>query len=64
MPPRSEAQRKAMAAAMGGDSTLGIPQSVGQEYMQADPGGKLPAKKPAKGKSKGLQAMVKRSKSK
>lgn len=62
MPPVSEAQRRAMGAAMSGNSTLGIPQSVGQEYMQADPGGKLPAKKPAKGKSKGLQAMVKRSK--
>jgi hypothetical protein len=44
-PPESEAQRKAMWAAKGGHSTLGIPQSVGAEFAQADPGGKLPAHK-------------------
>lgn len=43
-PPKSEAQRKAMGAAMSGHSTLGIPKSVGKEFIDADPGGKLPAK--------------------
>lgn len=43
MPPRSQAQRKAMFAAAAGKSTLGIPKSVGKEFSQADKGGKLPA---------------------
>jgi hypothetical protein len=43
-PPVSEAQRGAMGAAAGGNSTLGIPQSVGKEFMNADPGGKLQQK--------------------
>ena len=42
MPPKSEAQRKAMFAAAEGHSTLGIPKSVGKEFAEADPGGKLP----------------------
>jgi len=45
MPPVSEAQRRAMRAAESGDSTLGIPKSVGKEFSEADPGGKLPEKK-------------------
>jgi hypothetical protein len=44
-PPVSEAQRKAMFAAKAGNSTLGIPQSVGKEFANADPGGKLPEHK-------------------
>jgi hypothetical protein len=44
MPPVSDAQRRAMAAAMEGNSTLGIPKSVGQEFMAADSGGNLPAR--------------------
>ena len=46
MPPVSEAQRRAMHAAAAGRSTLGIPQKVGKEFAQADPGGKLPKRKP------------------
>jgi hypothetical protein len=42
MPPRSEAQRKAMHAAASGHSTIGIPKSVGKEFSAADKGGKLP----------------------
>ena len=42
MPPRSEAQRRAMGAAMSGRSTLGIPKKVGKEFIEADRGGKLP----------------------
>ncbi len=42
MPPKSEAQRKAMRAAAGGKSNLGIPRKVGREFSSADPGGKLP----------------------
>jgi hypothetical protein len=45
MPPVSQAQRAAMYAAKAGKSTLGIPQKVGAEFVAADPGGKLPAKK-------------------
>lgn len=46
-PPVSQAQRKAMWAAASGNSTLGIPAKVGKEFANADPGGKLPAKKDA-----------------
>lgn len=42
--PVSEAQRRAMGAAAGGHSTLGISQSVGKEFVEKDPGGKLPAR--------------------
>lgn len=42
MPPRSEAQRRAMRAAAAGKSTLGIPKKVGKEFSSADKGGKLP----------------------
>jgi hypothetical protein len=34
-----------MAAAASGNSTLGIPKSVGKEFMASDTGGKLPEKK-------------------
>ena len=51
MPPKSEAQRKAMRAAAAGKSTLGIPKKVGKEFSKSDPGGKLP--KRAKGKPLG-----------
>jgi hypothetical protein len=43
-PPVSEAQRRAMHAAAGGNSTLDIPKKVGKEFSEADPGGKLPAR--------------------
>lgn len=52
MPPKSEAQRRAMYAAKAGKSTLGIPPKVGREFVKSDPGGKLPAKKSPKGKRK------------
>lgn len=45
MPPKSEAQRKAMRAAASGKSTLDIPRKVGKEYSKADKGGKLPKRK-------------------
>lgn len=44
-PPVSQAQRRAMGAAMSGKSNLGIPKSVGKEFIDADPGGHLPSKK-------------------
>jgi hypothetical protein len=44
-PPVSEAQRRAMFAAKSGKSNIGIPQSVGKEFAEADPGGHLPEKK-------------------
>lgn len=34
-----------MEAAAHGDSTLGIPKKVGEEFAKADPGGKLPERK-------------------
>jgi hypothetical protein len=46
--PTSEAQRKAMGAAASGHSTLGIPKSVGKEFIAADPGGKLPRRRKVK----------------
>ena len=42
MPPKSEAQRKAMRAAAAGKSNIGIPKKVGREFSAADRGGKLP----------------------
>jgi hypothetical protein len=41
-----------MASAMEGKSKLGIPPSVGKEFMAADQGGKLPAKAPKPAKSR------------
>ena len=46
MPSRTAKQHRAMAAAAKGKSTLGIPKSVGQEFLKADKG------KSFKGKSK------------
>lgn len=46
MPPVSEAQRRLMwAAANKKGGVGGVAQSVGKEFANADPGGKLPAKK-------------------
>ena len=45
MPAVSEKQRRAMAAAASGNSTLGIPPKVGKEFIDADKGGKLPMRK-------------------
>jgi len=42
----SQQQRKAMYAAKAGKSTLGIPKSVGAEFVKSDKGGKLPKRKP------------------
>jgi len=36
MPSVSGKQQRAMAAAAHGDSTIGIPQAVGAEFMRAD----------------------------
>jgi hypothetical protein len=49
-PPVSEKQRHASRAAASGNSTLDIPKDVGEEFSEADPGGKLPeSKKDANG---------------
>jgi hypothetical protein len=37
MPAKSGPQYRAMAAAMSGHSTLGIPASVGREFVKATP---------------------------
>ena len=36
MPSKTPKQQRAMAAAAHGNSTIGIPKSVGKEFMQAD----------------------------
>lgn len=36
MPSKTAKQHRAMQAAAHGNSTLGIPQSVGKEYVAAD----------------------------
>jgi hypothetical protein len=41
-----------MYAAEEGHSTLGIPQSVGAEFVKADPGGALPAHAPDRNRLK------------
>lgn len=47
MPAVSEAQLRAMYAAKSGNSTLGIPQKVGADFVSATPAGaKLPKKAP------------------
>ena len=46
MPPKSEAQRRAMRAAAAGKSTIGIPKKVAKEFVKSDPGGKLPKTAP------------------
>lgn len=53
MPPKSEKQRRAMAAAAKGKSSKGIPKKVGKEFMAADKGGKLPMKKMKKARKRG-----------
>lgn len=40
MPPKSEAQRRAMYAAAMGKSVLGIPKKVGEEYIATGKNGK------------------------
>ena len=54
MPATTGKQYRAMAAAKGGNSTLGIPQKVGAEFVAATPPAKRSqfAKKP-KGSGKG-----------
>ena len=54
MPVVSEAQRRAMYAAKEGTSTLGIPKSVGEDFIAATPAGaKLPEKAPKQKKPLG-----------
>jgi hypothetical protein len=52
MPIQSKNQQAAMYAAKAGNSTLGIPQNVGADFVAAGPAGgsfaKLPQKKPKK----------------
>lgn len=53
MPVVSQAQNAAMHAAAEGKSTLGIPASVGKDFIAATPAGgvkKLPERKTAKPK--------------
>ncbi len=55
MPIVSEAQRRAMFAAKEGKSTLGIPKSVGADFVAAGPASSnLPARAPKKKTSKPL----------
>jgi hypothetical protein len=54
MPIVSEAQRRAMYAAASGNSTIGIPKSVGKDFVAAGPASKnLPQRKTNKPKALG-----------
>lgn len=53
MPSKTAKQRRAMRAAAAGRSTLGIPPSVGKEYVAAD-------KRAARKKSKAKKRTTKR----
>jgi hypothetical protein len=53
MPIVSRAQQAAMFAAKAGKSTLGIPQSVGADFVAAGPAGGSFAKLPQKKKQAG-----------
>lgn len=51
MPPKSEAQRRLMAAAAHKKGGVGgVSQKVGREFIKADEGGKLPKHVKPKGK--------------
>jgi hypothetical protein len=63
MPIVSQAQRGAMYAAKEGRSTLGIPQSVGAEFVASDKGGKLPQRKKPDKKPLNYGGMVARANS-
>jgi len=45
MPSKTKKQHNAMAAAAHGKSSLGIPKSVGEDFLQADKGKKFKRKK-------------------
>ena len=54
MPAVSEAQRRLMfAAASKKGGAGGVSQAVGREFAEADPGGKLPARKTTKERADG-----------
>jgi hypothetical protein len=55
MPIVSDQQRKAMYAAAAGKSTLGIPKSVGKEFVAAGPASSNLPKKAPKSKPLGEQ---------
>jgi hypothetical protein len=54
MPIVSEQQRKAMYAAASGKSTLGIPKSVGKDFVSAGPASSNLPERVSKKKSKPL----------
>lgn len=61
MPAVSQAQRRLMfAAAAKPGGVDGVPQSVGKDFANADPGGKLPEKNGDKGNSKAERRYRKR----
>ncbi len=50
-----------MRAAASGHSTLGIPKSVGKDFSNADPGGKLPLRaKPKRKKGRAMTGLINR----
>jgi hypothetical protein len=55
MPIVSDAQQRAMYAAKAGNSTLGIPKSVGADFVAAGPKGGSFAKLPARKKPMGAK---------
>lgn len=60
MPAKSAAQFRAMQAAAHGNSTLGIPESVGREFAEATPSPKALPPRVRKGAAKSPKAEVMR----
>jgi hypothetical protein len=61
MPSESQSQARAMRAAEEGHSTLGIPKSVGKDFVRADHGrkiGKLPKHVKRKAKRLAKSGMI------
>ncbi len=54
MPMQSQAQRRAMYAAASGNSNVGIPKKVAEEFVAADKPGKLPEHKGNKSRKAAL----------
>ncbi len=60
MPSQTPKQHRAMEAAAHGSSTIGIPKSVGQDFVAADKGVKPPKARKPKSKPSALAAALRR----
>ena len=64
MPSATDKQHRAMEAAAHGESTIGIPKSVGQDFVAADAASTINGRKPADSKvdERGRKIMKKKPK--